>query len=227
LRHLASAILVLALGAMATGPAAGQRMHSPPQAEPTATAARTTILAGGGVVEHQHGLVPAKHVAARRLLVGWDTISLWDVDGRTYRAERMELHLEGQLQRSSGDSRCEVLVGEGCFRTEHLLSTGIAVRMWITPSRFPLQLQFVPASASVHLSQRRLLDRGEPTPTAPFGVFTPGDRATAIGFGIGNGVALRARVADRDALLEMRPTLIRFSDGRRGGMIPISMGIAF
>jgi hypothetical protein len=45
--------------------------------------------------------------------------------------------------------------------------------------------------------------------------------------GIGNGVALRARVAGRHALLAMRPTLIRFSDGRSGGMIPISMGIAF
>jgi hypothetical protein len=226
-RNLASAILLLALGAIASGPAAGQLVQTPPQAEPSGTSPRTTLLVGGGVMEHQHALVPAKHVAVRRLLVARDSVSLWDLDGRAYRAERLELHLEGQLQRSSGATRCEVFAGEGCFRTEHLLSTGISARMWISPDRLPLQLQFVPASASVHLSQRRLLNRGEPTPTAPFGVYTPGDRVTAVGFGIGNGVALRARVADRDALLEMRPTLIRYPDGRRGGMIPISMGIAF
>jgi hypothetical protein len=224
-RHLPLAALALVLGSASAADA--QPAVSPPPTDSPAAFPRTTILIGGGIAEHQHAFVPARHVAARRLLVGWDSVSLIDVDGRAYRVERMELHVEGQLQRSSAASRCEVLSGEGCFRTEHLLSTGLAARMSMSPGRFPVQLQFIPASVSVQLSQRQLLDRGEPTPTAPFGVYTPGDRVTAVGFGFGNGVALRARIAGHHALVEMRPTLIRFSDGRRGGMIPISAGIAF
>jgi hypothetical protein len=225
--RLALPLIGLAMVVAASLPASAQHDLSPPQNPVTAGGPRTTIFAGGGIAENQYAFVPAVHVGARRLLIGQDSVTLLDAYGHSIGVERMELLLEGQWMRSSGGSRCEVLSGAGCWRTEHLLSTGLAVRTSVTPNRFPLQLQFFPATANVHLSQRRIMDRGEPTPGAPFGVFTPGERVTSVGFGLGNGLALRARIAGREGVLELRPTLIRFSDGRRGGIIPISAGVSF
>jgi hypothetical protein len=186
----------------------------------------TLLLGGGGAADHGGQLVPSYHLGARRLLLSGDSLHLVDVDGRPYRVARLSLLAEGQYQRSSGATRCEVVEQEGCWRREHLLSAGLTTVWAVTPERHAMQLYFVPGGVSLHLSSRRMLERGEPSEAAPFGIYTPGEMDHRVGVGISNGIGLRLRMAGHSGLLELKPTLIRFDDGKRGGSIQLTAGLA-
>ncbi|CAN5796377.1 hypothetical protein BH23GEM6_BH23GEM6_02200 [soil metagenome] len=184
-------------------------------------------MAGAGTSDNSGVLVPALHIGGRMLLMTQDSLAIFPGRKRPFLMDRLDLHAETQYQRSSGSSLCEISQRQHCWRTEHLASFGLTSVWPLTPDRHALQVYAIPASLSVHLSVRNMLDRGDATQLAPFGTFEPGSRDFTVGAGIGNGLGVRARVAGRSAILEVKPTLIRFSDGRSGGSMPISLGLAF
>lgn len=190
-----------------------------------------TLLSGSGYTEHSGGLTPSLHVAGRRLLLRWDSVPYFYPDVHApVMLRNLQIHTEASYQRVLARPNlreCRLTSRSRCEGDLTLVGAGLTTTWGANPARHPVQLYFVPGSVGFYL---RVMETESLPPAEALTssvVAREADRSAAVGFAVGNGAGLRFRLAERDVLVEVRPTLVYFLDGERRGSMPIGIGFTF
>jgi hypothetical protein len=182
-----------------------------------------TLLTGAGWLEHEGGLGPAYHLNLRREIAGWTDVWLGSSgEGWTVPAVRLEVELLGQAGRSGmriaacQRSEGSCVVGADPLR---LLGAGFVTRADLTRSAGRLAVYYIPVSGTAFVRSGEIFESPVGTPQ------TTRERQTALTAGAGNGGGIEIRIGETTAIVEVRAILMRDLEGRRGGALPLSIGL--
>lgn len=186
----------------------------------------TTFIGGGGLADHGPELRRAGHAGLRHRVYTADSLTVHEPPtfGRSV-LERVELHVEGVYQGSSGRALCGRWGGGDCWSGEHTGGVSLTAIWVATPLRHPVRLYFVPGSAGVFARLRRT-GHAVPDAGSPLGRFEPDGWRLDPGLGVGNGMGVQLAVGGHEVMAELRPTVIRYR-GESGGMLALSLGVTF